>query len=217
MIKQKVQVKKGLKKSFYEVEAPLTAVKINLYGNSIEDLDGRVVKLDLTKSLRGKSLELKMKVKNEGGKLKAMPVSLKLVASYIRRNMRRGSDYVEDSFIVECRDIVARIKPFLITRMKVSRAVRKALRDACRKYIEAHVKIRNRKELISDIMANKLQKGLSVKLKKTYPLALCEIRVFEVISEKDVKDKVEVMKEKDGEKVKEESEMEDKGVKDKII
>ncbi len=187
MAMQKIKKSKKLsKKSFYLVEAPLTSAKISLYGSSAEEFDGRIVKIDLTKSLRGKSLELKMKVKNDDGKLTAEPISLNLVSSYVRRNMRTGIDYVEDSFAAECRDITARVKPFLITRKKVSRAVRKVLRDEARKYIQGHVKIRDRKEVFSDIMTNKLQRGLSLKLKKVYPLALCEIRGFEVVGVKEI-------------------------------
>jgi len=36
------------------------------------------------------------------------------------------------------------------------------------------------KEVASEVMANKIQKELSLKLKKIYPLALCEIRVLEL-------------------------------------
>ena len=107
----------------------MTAIKISLYGSSQEEFDGKAVTLDLTKSLRGKNLLLKMKVKYQEGKLIALPVNVELAGSFIRRAMRRGSDYVEDSFEAECRDAFVTVKPFLITRMRVSRAVRKALRD----------------------------------------------------------------------------------------
>lgn len=175
------------KKSFYEVEAPMTAVKTYLYGSSLEEFEGKTIRLDLTKSLRGKNLELIMKVRNEEGKLKAEPIRATLIGAYIRRAFRRGVNYVEDSISAECRDMAVRIKPFLMTRRKVSRAVRKSLRDAARNYVEGYVKIRTAKELFSDIITNKMQKGLSAKLKKIYPLAVCEIRIFEIVkSKKDV-------------------------------
>ena len=187
--KVKVKVKKGIKKGFYEVQAPLISTKIQLYGGSVEELDGRVIKVDLTKALRGKSLELKFKVKAEGKELKGVPTSVVLGGSYIRRMMRRGIDYVEDSFETECRDKIVVVKPFMITRNKVSRAVRKALRETAKKYLAGHLKTRNAEEILSEIVTNKLQKDLSMKLKKVYPLALCEIRVFEI--GKDVEKKVE--------------------------
>lgn len=175
---------KGAKKGFYEVEVPMTAVKISLYGGAPDDFDGRVIKLDMTRNLRGKNLELRMKVKNEGGKLYAIPVSSIIAGSYIRRAMRRGADYVEDSFKVTCKDAIMVVKPFMITRRRVSRAVRKVLRDNARKYVEDYMSIRNAKELFSDVVIGKLQKGMALKLKKIYPLAFSEIRVFEMIGER---------------------------------
>ena len=183
--KQKVKAKKrGGKKSFYEVSAPLTAAKIHLYSTGIEELDGRVVKLDLTRSLRGKSFELKFSIKSKGEKLEGVPKSLELMGAYIRRVMRKGTDYIEDSFDAECKDAMVKIKPFLIARHKVSRAVRRALRNTARKNLESHLKTRTSGEIFSEIMANKLQKKLSLVLRKIYPLALCEIRVFKVEGEK---------------------------------
>ena len=178
--KEAVKTKKKIKKSFYEVKAPLVSTKMYLYGSSIEELVGRVIKVDLTKALRGKSLELKFKVKAEGNELHGVPVSVFLSGSYIRRMMRRGIDYVEDSFETECRNKMAVIKPFMITRNKVSRAVRRALRETTKKYLTGYLKTRNAEEILSEIVTNKLQKDLSLKLKKVYPLALCEIRVFEI-------------------------------------
>ena len=125
-----------------------------------------------------------MKIKNEDGKLKATPVRAALAQSYIRRSMRRGIDYVEDSFKTKCRDAIFIVKPFLITRRKVSRNIRNALRNEARKFATEYLKIRTTKELFSDIIANKLQRGMSFALKKIYPLAFCEIRVLELVSEK---------------------------------
>ncbi|MEM4259148.1 MAG: hypothetical protein QXS38_00070 [Candidatus Pacearchaeota archaeon] len=180
-IQQTTKAKKGSRKSFFEVKAPITATKIQLYASSIEELEGKVVKLDLTRSLKGKNFELKLKVMRKENELEAEPVSAEVIGSYIRRMMRTGVDYVEDSFKAELKDGNAIVKPFMITRNKVSRAVRRALRETARKFIEGYIKTRSTKEAFRDIMANKLQKELSFKLKKIYPLAFCEIRVFELI------------------------------------
>lgn len=187
MANKLIKVRKTMKKSFYEVSAPLTETKIYLYSTSKENLDGKTVKLDLTKKLRGKSLELRLKVKLKGDKLYAEPESVELVGYFIRRIMRTGIDYVEDSFEADCRDYTTRIKIFLITRKRVSRAVLKALRENARKYLSPYIKTRTSKEIFSDIISNKLQKQLASKLKKIYPLALCEIRIFEIIKEKEIK------------------------------
>jgi len=175
------KVKKGVKKTFFDVNAQITSTKIQLYGSSAEELVGKVVKLDLTRSLKGKNFELKLRVKNTPEGLEGEPTSIVLVGSYIRRTMRTGIDYVEDSFVAELKDGKARVKPFMIARNKVSRAVRRELRNNSRKFLEEYFKARTAKEAFSDITTNKVQKELFVRLKKVYPLAFCEIRVFELV------------------------------------
>lgn len=182
-------VKKGARKKFFQVKAPLTATNIDLYGYTQEEFIGKIVKIDLTKALRGKSLELKMRVKEEGKQLTAEPVSMALLPSYTHKVVRKGTDYVEDSFETPCKDTTLRIKPFLVTRQRVSRSIRKELRNEAKKHLEAHVKIRTAEEVFSEITTNKLQKELSLKLKKIYPLALCEIRMIEVVVKKEVAQK----------------------------
>lgn len=173
--------KGNVKKGFFDVAVPLTSSKVALYSDSMESLNGRVVKLDLTRSLKGKSLELRFRVIYNDGKLSGEPMSIELAGSYVRRMMRKGTDYVEDSFIAECKDVKAVVKPFMITRNRVSRAIRNQLRKETKKHLEAYFKNRDAKELLTEIMTNKMQRDLSFKLKKVYPLALCEIRVFKIV------------------------------------
>jgi len=162
---------------------------ITRHGETEEELDGSVVKLDLTKVLRGKTMEIKAKIVWENEKLKSELISLQLMPTYIKRVMRRGTDYVEDSFEANCKDAKLRIKPFMITRKRVSRAVLKAIRNAARKHLTTKLKARDTEEIFAEIMANKLQKELSLKVKKIYPLALCEIRMLRVVGPLDKKGK----------------------------
>lgn len=173
--------KRGARKKFFEASIPLTSTKVDLYGYEPEDFVGNVVKIDLTKSLRGKSLELRSRINLKGDELTGELLSISLIPSYVKRVMRRGTDYVEDSFDVESKDNKLKIKPFMITRKRVSRAIRREIRNKARKHLETKIKTRTTSEIFSEIMANKLQKELSLKIKKTYPLALCEIRVLEIL------------------------------------
>jgi ribosomal protein S3AE len=191
MVTKGKKIKKGARKKFFQVEVPLTTTKIHLYGYTPEDMENKVIKLDLTKSLRGKGLELKAVVKLKNDKLVGELSSLKLAPSYIKRSMRRVSDYTEDSFEVECKDAKLRIKPFMIARKRVSRKVLKAIREAARKHIETKIKVRTSDEIFSEIMSNKFQKELSLKVKKVYPLALCEIRMLQVLEKIEKKPKAE--------------------------
>ena len=181
-------VSKGVKRSFYEVNVPLTNTKVHLYSSDKESLNGRIIKLDLTRVLKGKSFELSYRVvydpKSEN--LEGKPISIMLAQSFIRRMVRRGTDHVEDSFEAECKDSQTIVKPFMITRNKVSRAVRKELREQTKKYLLDYMKANSVQEVMSDMMANRLQKSLSLRLKKIYPLALCEIRIFEIVEGKSI-------------------------------
>jgi len=181
---KEIKQKKSVKKVFYEVSAPITSTKIQLYASGKEELNGKTIRLDLTKNLRGKSLELLLRVKLLGDKLLGEPESVQLMGSYIRRAIRKGTDYCEDSFEAECRDCVSRVKTLFITRRRVSKAILKSLRENSGKWLETYVKTRTGQEIISEIVSNKLQKQLAVKLKKIYPLVLCEVRMFEIIKGK---------------------------------
>ncbi len=184
-----------LKKKFFEIEIPITNTSVELLAFSIDSLNNRTIRLDLTRQLRGKSIEVVFKIKTENNKAFAEPVKLTLLPFFIRRMLRRNISYVEDSFSAECKDSFIRIKPFLITRKKVSRAVRKTLRDEAKNWLQDYVKNKTNKEIFSDIIGNRLQKPLSLKLKKIYPLALCEIRMLKLEKEKE-QEKLKIIIEK---------------------
>jgi ribosomal protein S3AE len=179
------------KKKFFEVEVPIVRQKLKLLAYTIEQLDNRTIKLDLTRILRGQSVEALVKIKLKDNQLEGKILRLCVLGFFIRRMMRKSISYVEDSFSCECLDSELKIKPFLITRKKVTRAVRNALRVEAKKYLQEYAKEKSTEEIFSEIIAGRLQKSLSIKLKKIYPLALCEIR--DIIIEKE-KEQVQVEK-----------------------
>jgi ribosomal protein S3AE len=168
------------KKKFHSIEVPLLNEKVEVLAENIDKLEGKTIKLDMTRKLRGKSIEITLKIHYRNNKLETSPKKLELMKFFIRRMMKKGISYVEDSFSTESKNSVLRIKPFMLTRKKVSRAIRKELRDKARDFLMNYAKTRTTEDIFSDIINNKLQKELSLKLKKIYPLALCEIRILEV-------------------------------------
>ncbi|MFH1325648.1 MAG: hypothetical protein ABIH49_02675 [archaeon] len=172
------------KKKFFDVEIPLVKKETQLYAYEPQELNGRIINYDLTRSLKGKSALLQLKIKVEGNKISAVPKQIKILPYFIRRMIRKGTNYIEDSFSAECKDAKIRIKPFLITRRKVSRKVRKALREKAREEIINSVKEKSSEEIFDEMLKNQFQKTLSLTLKKIYPLSLCEIRIFKVEKEK---------------------------------
>ncbi|MFC1710582.1 hypothetical protein ACFLZJ_00260 [Nanoarchaeota archaeon] len=168
------------KKKFFDVDIPIVNKQTQLYAFDIKELDGKYIKYDLTRLLRGKSALVQLKVVVKADKASTKPTKIQLMPYYLKRMVRKGTNYVEDSFSTPCKDAQVRIKPLLITRRKVSRAVRKALREKAREELIAYVKDKSSDILFEEVLKNQLQKPLSLKLKKIYPLSLCEIRVLKV-------------------------------------
>lgn len=178
------------RKKFIDVELPLINEMTSITG-TLESAKGKIIKLDMTRKLRGKSLEIKFKIIEQNEKLIGLPKKMELMKFYIVRMMRKRTNYVEDSFQIETKDIEATIKPFLITRKKVSHAVRRNLRNTAKDFLINYAKERPYIHVCEDILLGTLQKQMLPKLKKVYPLSFCEIRVFEA---KDI-NKLELPKE----------------------
>jgi ribosomal protein S3AE len=175
------------KKKFFDVEMPLINKETQLMAMDISELQGKEIKYDLTRILKGKSILMNFKVNVKDDKATSTPKELKVMPYYLRRMVRKGTDYIEDSFMIQSKDAEILMKPFIITRRKVSRAVKNALRESAKKELIEYCKTKPSEELFEEILRNKLQKILSMKLKKIYPLSLCEIRILKVMKELEVK------------------------------
>ncbi|MAG11033.1 hypothetical protein CMI44_01860 [Candidatus Pacearchaeota archaeon] len=173
------------KKKFFDIEMPLIKKETQLLAYELAELEGRFIKYDLTRLLRGKSTIIQFLVELKDDKLTTIPRKIQLMPYYLKRMVRKGTNYVEDSFSAECKDAQLRIKPFLVTRRKVTRAVRKALREKAREELKDYIKDKDSEEVFDDILKNRLQRPLSLKLKKIYPLSLCEIKILKVEKSKE--------------------------------
>jgi len=172
------------KQRFFDVEIPLINKTTDLRAFELKDLENKFIKYDLTRILKGKSAIIQLKVKIEKDSAIASPRKIKLMPSYLKRMVRKGTNYVEDSFTADCVGFQLKIKPLLITRRKVSRAVRNALRKKAREELTEYVKDKDIDTIFQNLLNNQIQKPLSLKLKKIYPLSLCEIRVLEAKEKK---------------------------------
>jgi ribosomal protein S3AE len=172
------------RKRFFGVEIPLIGKETQMQGYEISELDGKFLSYDMTRSLKGKNMVLVSKISVKNDKASAIPKKLRLMSYFLRRMMRKGTNYVEDSFSAECKDSRVRIKPFLITRRKVPRSIRRSLRNRAREELARYLKEKNSSDVFGEIVSGQLQKSLSLFLKKTYPLSLCEIMEFRVENKK---------------------------------
>ena len=159
---------------------PLINKVTHLQAYEIKELGDRFIRYDMTRILKGKSAILTFGTKVDSDEVQTVPIELRLLPYYLRRMVRRGTNYVEDSFLTDGKNSKVRIKPFLVTRRKVSRAVRKTLRNRAREELMLWAKDLTDEKMFDEILRGKVQKELSLKLKKIYPLSLCEIRVLKV-------------------------------------
>lgn len=173
------------KKKFFDVEIPIINKTTQLQAYEISELQGRLLKYDLTRILRGKSMLMQFKVNVKKEKANASPNEIKLLPYFLRRMVRKGTDYIEDSFSAKCKDSQIKIKPLLISRRRISKSVRKALREKAREELIKYSEKKESGQIFDDILKNKLQRELSLKLKKIYPLSLCEIRILKVEKKKE--------------------------------
>jgi ribosomal protein S3AE len=166
------------RRKYIGVEVPFTHSEMRVLGTP-EQLHNKTITLDMTRKMRGKGLTVTLRILNKEGKLYAFPNKLELTKTYIRRMMRKRTDYVEDSFKAKTQDLNVTIKPLLITRKRVSRAVRKNLRNTSKEFLLEYIKEKTYYELCQELMNGTLQKALLPKLKKVYPLSFCDLRVFQ--------------------------------------
>jgi ribosomal protein S3AE len=164
------------KLKFSKVEIPLLNESVEILAQTPKEAEGRTMKLDLTRHLKGKGVEAVFKLNAAGEKIIARIIRLHIFSFNIRRMMRKNIDYVEDSFKAESKNALMIIKPFLITRKKVHRSLKKALREKAREEIKEYIKDKESDKIFEDLLTGKLQKQLSLKLKKIYPLTFCDIR-----------------------------------------
>ncbi len=168
------------KKRFFEVDVPLIRKETHLQAYEPEEIEGKTIKYDLTRLLKGKNVILYLKVRKQDDRFVAFPTKIETIHSSLSRVVRRGTDYVEDSFLIDCKDYQLRVKPFMITRRKVHKSIRKALRNKAKEELINEIKDKKAETIFEELLKNQIQKNLSLKLKKIYPLSACEIRILEV-------------------------------------
>lgn len=169
-----------LKKKIYDVKLENLGIEVSVFASDVEDLIGKTISYDLTKLLRGKNCEARFRIKKENDSLVGLIYFFMIYPSFIKKIIGKNVSVVEDSFLVNCQDSTLRVKPLLITRKKVHRAVRAALREQAKEFIIKNFSKKTRQQAFQEILSSSLQKTLAKKLKKIYPLSVCEIRMVKV-------------------------------------
>ncbi len=167
------------KEKFYPVYFPIVKEEVaHIIVKDEKAMLGRHVKCDLSAITKGKLGELGGLVNEiKSGKVYASLTAIRLYSTYIRRFVHRGITKIDDSFSVESTDKKKlQIKIVLMTRKKVKGKVEKALRKEARDFLAKTINAATAEDTFVEILQGELQKKLSKKLKKVYPLSFCEIR-----------------------------------------
>jgi len=186
MAAEKSQLK-AKKKTWYQIfaiksfgesfigELPLTEAELMLDRSISMNL------MNLTNNPKNQNINLRFKIERVlGSKGMAFPTNYEMISSTIKRLVRRKKDKIDDSFVCTTADgIKVRVKSLILTRYQTKHSVDTLLRKSAREFLTAAVAGSNYFTFFLDIINFRVQRALKDYLKKKYPVAICEIRIFE--------------------------------------
>jgi len=186
VIKKKDSIVKKKKKKWYSLLAPKEFSNIEIgetLASDEKELLGRKICISLgvvTRQLRKNNVKVSFVVTNvKEGKATTELIGYNLVPTYVKRSVRKGKSKVDDSLILKTKDDVeVVVKPFVVTRNKVTNSVLTQIRMDMRKELKELFAKEKFDDIISRIIKTDIQRGLKNKLKKIYPLSIVEIRYF---------------------------------------
>lgn len=152
-------------------------------GEKAADLMDRVIEANLgevTRDMKRQNVKLLFKVNEvKDNKAIADVVGYEIMQGYLRRSVRKNKNEMDDSIICRTKDnIKLRIKPLLMTRSRAQKSLLSEIRKETRKIITAEIANLTYYEAISFVVNYNLQKLIRERIKKIYPLSVCEIRMM---------------------------------------
>ena len=164
--------------------------------------------MQLTGDMKSQSSSVKFEISGIQDNILVTKIcGYKFSPATIKRFVRRRMTRIDTSLIATTKDNVAvRIKPFLLTREKVSRSVEYALRAKLKEDLTELIKKTSYEELFNMVLKHRLQKELKTNLNKIYPIKNIQIRILEKIGavKPSVKEEPVISEKKEEEKPKEE-------------
>ncbi len=134
--------------------------------------------MNLTGDMRKQNISMVLKINNvANGKLQTETIGYQVLTSSIKRLVKRGKNKVDYCFNAVTSDgNKVNIKIIIITRNLTNLSSLTALRHASKKAFKETVARMTFDNLISDVVAYKLQNAIKKILNKTYPIRVCEVR-----------------------------------------
>ena len=137
--------------------------------------------MQLTNDPKRQSVKITFKIKEVNGNTAvAAPEKYMLSDSLVKRIVRREGTKLDDSFTAESKDKTKfQIKPLMSSKSKLHRSVAASLRNIIRNHVKGEFLKESDSEILKSVIDNKLQREIKAMTRKTYPLAVCDIRVLE--------------------------------------
>lgn len=132
------------------------------------------------------SINIKFRIINhENGLLNTVFEGYFMSPSSVRKLVRKAKDKMDDSFLVKTADnVLLRIKIVMVTKSRTKGSILAALKKNAREIMAKIVGSLSLEMFAKEVSIHKIQQSLSKELRKTYPLAICEIRLAEISKEK---------------------------------
>ena len=189
---KKKKILKVKKKKWVEIIAPKVFSETSLgrtyVGEQKDALNKQMTVnlMNLTRDPKKQSINVSFQTtKIAGEKVATVLVKYAMQPTAVRRMVRRSKERIDDSFVVRTKDKVKlRIKPILITRTNASKPVQAAVRKKARQTIANELAKLDFDQFVGAVLRREFQKRISESVKKTFPVGIAEIRMFQVLPEK---------------------------------
>lgn len=178
-------------KAWYKIHAP-KVFNETLIGEAIasnpESLKGRIIETQYNKlsgELTKHHLKSKVKItKIEGDNAYTELISYEISRPFLQRLIRRRMTKIDDVIDMKLKDKDVRIKYLALTVYKANSSQAISLRHALKEELRKTFKGMDMDTLIINLALNKLQRQVSNKIKKIFPMRFLDIRKVELLKPK---------------------------------
>lgn len=190
LIKKKAPLVKK-KKLWLQILAPDIFGKAVIGESLVEDAKGLLGKklhlslMTLTGDMKKQHMSVSFvvdKIADNKGMTKIM--GYEIAPASIRRQVRRGRNRVDASFVCQTKDgVKVRVKPFLLTAFETHRSKVSVIRRLIISYIATYAATYDFDVFFRDIISGKLQSRVREAVQNVYPIRSSEIRMLQVVKE----------------------------------
>jgi len=191
------QVAKIKKKRWFPILAPKILGEREIGESYVTDpnnLVGRVIPCNLmivTNDIKHQNTTMKFLIKEiKDNKALTEQVYYELTPNLLRRLMRRGKDRIDESFAAKTADnIDIRIKLFVLTNSSAKSSILAKLRNKLKEATAEIISKNKYDDIFDGVIRKKVQKDILEKVKKIFPIKICEVRILKKETKEIIKEK----------------------------